>query len=107
MSIFERNEELLEKLEETESRVEKIRIEGKDSADPGEKERLAAEIKSCLVQLVRNVETCRGDVAKLGGALVLPDLLDVFRRYGGIFEIEGLDNQVKNLERMWETAADT
>ena len=106
MSIFDHNEEMLEKLEAAESRVEKIRIEGVGTADSAEKARLAAEIKSLVSQLARNVEKCKGDVQKLGGALVLPDLLDVFKRYGQIFEIENLENQIRSLERMWERASD-
>ena len=106
VSIFDHNEEMLEKLEAAESRVEKIRIEGVGTADSAEKARLAAEIKSLVSQLARNVEKCKGDVQKLGGALVLPDLLDVFKRYGQIFEIENLENQIRSLERMWERASD-
>ena len=106
VSIFDHNEEMLEKLEAAESRVEKIRIEGVGTADSAEKARLAAEIKSLVSQLARNVEKCKGDVQKLGGALVLPDLLDVFKRYGQIFEIENLENQIRSLERVWERASD-
>jgi len=104
MSIFEENEEILEKLEQAEARVEKIRIEGSGSADPEEKKQLALEIKSCVSRLVENIEAGAGDVQALGGALVLVDLLEVLKRYNGVFGIPRLDRQIQELETMWENA---
>ena len=102
MSIFEENESLLEKLEEAEARVEKIQIDGVDSVDEQTREQLALEIKTIVSRLVANVVACSDDADALGGALVLMDLIEVFKRYADIFNIAGIKDQISVLEKMWE-----
>ncbi|OGF98508.1 MAG: hypothetical protein A2Z86_05620 [Candidatus Glassbacteria bacterium GWA2_58_10] len=102
MSLFEENEEILEELEGVEHRLEKVKLEGADSAPPEEKEAIALEIKRCITRLAANVEASQGDVQALGGAVVLADLLEVLKRYSDIFRIPQLDLQLASLEEMWE-----
>lgn len=102
MSIFEQNEELLEKLEQAEALVERARIDG-ESAEVNRAE-VAAGIKSCIVQLAENINSAGDDIQKLGGALVVPDLIDVLQRYNEVFEIEGLDGIIEKLEKLWAAA---
>ena len=102
MSFFEENESLLDTLEETESRVEKIKIDGGDSADSETKKQLALEIKTIVGRLVGNVAASSGDVEALGGALVLMDLMEVLKRYHGVFDVDGMDEQLGSLEKMWK-----
>lgn len=102
MSLFEENEEILDELEGVEHRLEKVKLEGADSATPEEKEAIAVEIKRCVARLAANVEASRGDVQALGGALVLMDLLEVLKRYREVFRIPKLDQRLASLEEMWE-----
>lgn len=102
MSIFERNEELLEKLEQAEALVERARIDG-DAANV-DRTQVAAEIKSCVLQLVGNIRSAGDDIQKLGGALVVPDLIEVLGRYREVFDIEGLDGLIEKLEKLWTAA---
>ncbi len=104
MSLFEENENLLEMIEEAETRVEKIKIDGLDSASQEEKNLLAREIKTYVSRLVDNIETSNEDVQALGGALVLVDLLEVLKRYKKIFQIPKLEKELENLEKMWENS---
>jgi len=102
MSLFEENESLLETLEEAEARVEKIKIDGVDSVDDETRKQLALEIKTVVSRLVDNVAASSDDVEALGGALVLVDLIEVLKRYTGVFDIDGIAEQLANLEKMWE-----
>ena len=99
MLLFEEIEQILDELDQAESRLEKIRIDGVESVDAGQCRELALEIKKLVVRVVNNVEACGGAAEKLGGALVLMDLTEVLRRYGEIFEVEGLDASLKKLEK--------
>lgn len=100
MSFFEENESLLDTLEEAEPRVEKIKTESADSADSETRKQLALEIKTVVSRLVNNVSASSGDVEALGGALVLMDLIEVLKRYKGVFDIDGAAEQVGSLEKM-------
>lgn len=102
MSFFEENESLLETLEEAEARVEKIKIEGVDSVDKETRKQLALEVKTIVGRLVDNVAASSDDVEALGGALVLVDLMEILKRYAGVFDINGIAEQLANLEKMWE-----
>ena len=102
MSLFEENESLLDTLEEAEARVEKIKIDGVDSVDDETRKQLALEIKTVVSRLVDNVAASSDDVEALGGALVLVDLIEVLKRYTGVFDIDGIAEQLANLEKMWE-----
>lgn len=102
MSIFEQNEELLEKLEQAEALVERARIDGE--ASEVNRAEVAAEIKSCVVRLTENIRAAGDDIQKLGGALVVPDLIDVLRRYSRVYDIEGLDGIIEKLEKLWAAA---
>ena len=102
MDIFEENENLLDRLESAEDTLESIRIGGVDSADEQAKKELALEIKTCVADLVDNVRSSGSDAEVLGGAVVLMDLIEVFKRYNGIFEIEGMGGQIEALEKMYE-----
>ncbi|MBN2288939.1 MAG: hypothetical protein JXQ83_06360 [Candidatus Glassbacteria bacterium] len=104
MTIFEENESLLDTLEGAEAKVEKIKIDGVDSVDEQARNKLALEIKTVVSRLVANVAAGDGDAEALGGALVLMDLIEVFKRYLGIFDIPGMDEQIASLEKMWEEA---
>jgi ABC-type transporter Mla MlaB component len=102
MSLFEENESLLDTLEEAEARVEKIKIDGVDSVDDETRKQLALEIKTIIRRLVDNVAASSDDVEALGGALVLVDLMEVLKRYTEVFDIDGIAEQLANLEKMWE-----
>jgi len=102
MSLFEENESLLDTLEEAEARVEKIKIDGVDSVDDETRKQLALEIKTIVSRLVDNVAASSDDVEALGGALVLVDLIEVLKRYTGVFDIDGIAEQLANLEKMWK-----
>jgi len=102
MSLFEENESLLDTLEEAEARVEKIKIDGVDSVDDETRKQLALEIKTIVSRLVVNVAASSDDVEALGGALVLVDLIEVLKRYTEVFDIDGIAEQLANLEKMWE-----
>ena len=102
MSLFEENESLLDTLEEAEARVEKIKIDGVDSVDDETRKQLALEIKTVVSRLVDNVAASSDDVEALGGALVLVDLMEGLKRYTGVFDIDGIAEQLANLEKMWE-----
>lgn len=102
MSLFEENESLLDTLEEAEARVEKIKIDGVDSVDDETRKQLALEIKTIVSRLVDNVAASSDDVEALGGALVLVDLIEVLKRYTEVFDIDGIAEQLANLEKMWE-----
>ena len=102
MSLFEENESLLDTLEEAEARVEKIKIDGMDSVDDETRKQLALEIKTIVSRLVDNVAASSDDVEALGGALVLVDLIEVLKRYTEVFDIDGIAEQLANLEKMWE-----
>ena len=102
MSLFEENESLLDTLEEAEARVEKIKIDGMDSVDDETRKQLALEIKTIVSRLVVNVAASSDDVEALGGALVLVDLIEVLKRYTEVFDIDGIAEQLANLEKMWE-----
>ncbi len=104
MSLFEENENLLEMIEEAETRVEKIKIDGPESSSQEGKNLLAREIKTYISKLVDNIATSNGDVQALGGALVLVDLLEVLKRYKEIFQIPKLEKELGNLEKMWENS---
>jgi len=104
MSLFEENENILTRIEETEARLEKIKIEGLTTAAKEEKEEIAREIKRCVKQLVDNIEASDGDVQALGGALVVPDLIGVLRRYEEVFQIPNLSQGLDTLEKMWENS---
>jgi hypothetical protein len=99
-SVFEDNERILDELENAEHRLEKIRIEGAGSADSNEKSALAAEIKTLVVRLAANIQSCDSDVEQLGGAVVLADLADVLERYAGVFEIDGLEERLEEIRSM-------
>ena len=102
MSLFEDNESLLDTLEEAEAKVEKIQIDGVDSADEEARKQLALEIKTIVSRLVNNVVASSGDVQALGGALVLMDLIEVLKRYAKVFDISGIEEQIDSLEKMWK-----
>ena len=102
MSFFEENESLLDTLEEAESRVEKIKTESADSADSETRKQLALEIKTVVSRLVNNVSASSVDVEALGGALVLMDLIEVLKRYDGVFDIDGVAELIDSLEKMWK-----
>ncbi|MCE5272308.1 hypothetical protein LLH00_13600 [bacterium] len=102
MSIFEQNEALLEELEQAESLVEKARIQG--VAAGVDRLQVASRIKTCVAALAENIRAAGGDIQALGGALVVPDLIEVLGRYSGVFDIEGLDSLIEELERMWNAA---
>ena len=102
MSLFEENESLLDTLEEAEARVEKIKIDGVDSVDDETRKQLALEIKTIVSRLVDNVAASSDDVEAIGGALVLVDLIEVLKRYTEVFDIDGIAEQLANLEKMWE-----
>ncbi len=102
MSFFEENESLLDTLEAAESRVEKIKIGSADPADSRTRKQLALEVKTVVSRLVNNISASSGDVEALGGALVLMDLMEVLKRYDGVFDIDGLTEQIGILEKMWK-----
>ena len=102
MSLFEENENILTQIEETEAKLEKIKIEGLDTATDEEKEEIAKQIKRCVKQLIDNIEASGGDVQALGGALVVPDLLEVLKKYAEVFQIPNLSQGLERLEKMWE-----
>jgi hypothetical protein len=102
VSIFELNEALLEELEQAESLVEKARIEGVSAGV--DRVQVAAQIKTCVAALAENVRTAGGDIQALGGALVVPDLIEVLGRYSGVFDLDGLDSLIEELEKMWNAA---
>jgi len=102
MSLFEENESLFKTLEEAEAKVEKIQINGADSAGEETRKQLALEIKTIVSRLVHNVAASSGDVQALGGALVLMDLIEVLKRYAEVFDISGIEEQIDSLEKMWK-----
>jgi hypothetical protein len=104
MSLFEENENLLEMIEEAETRVEKIKIDGPESSSQEGKNLLARDIKTYISRLVDNIAASNGDVQALGGALVLVDLLEVLKRYKKIFQMPKLEKELENLEKMWESS---
>ena len=87
MSFFEENESL---------------IESADSADNETRKQLALEIKTVVSRLVNNVSASSGGVEALGGALVLMDLIEVLKRYDGVFDIDGVAELIDSLEKMWK-----
>lgn len=104
MTLIEENDSLLDSLEQAEAEVEKIKVEGGDSADEESKRQVALDIKIALSGLVDNIKACGGDVEALGGALVLTDLVEALSRYNGVFEVPGLAEQLALLEKMIEDA---
>ena len=104
MNIFEENENLLDRLEVAEDQLESIRIEGTDSVDEKSKKELALEIKTCVSTLVDNVNRSGSDAEALGGAIVLMDLIEVFKRYTGVLKIDGMGGQIEALEKMYEAS---
>lgn len=100
MELFKDCEQILDELEQAESRVEKIRIEGVENTGLEERKALALTIKKLLKRVIINVEACGGKAEKLGGALVLMDLAEVLRRYGDIFDLPGLEETMQKLEKM-------
>lgn len=102
MSLFEENENILTEIEDAESKLEMMKIKSKKGKTNGDKKEVALEIKSNLVKLVRNISKASGDVQKLGGALVLADLIEVINKYKEIFEIPDLKKNLEALEKMWE-----
>lgn len=103
-SLFERNEQIFDELEQAENLLEKIRIDGADKTDSEEKSALAAQLKSNVSELVANIAASGGDVEQLGGAIVLHDLVDVLERYEGVFEIPGLVERLAEVRNMIEQA---
>jgi len=99
-SLFEENEQILDELEQAEHELEKIRIEGADSASVDRKSEIAAAIKSLVSRMSGNIAASGGKVELLGGAVVLADLHDVLERYSGVFEIPGIEEQLALLQRM-------
>ncbi|MEA1996308.1 MAG: hypothetical protein U9N45_01650, partial [Gemmatimonadota bacterium] len=61
-----------------------------------------ARMKKIVSQLVLNITDSSGDLRKLGGALVLADLIDALKRYKDVFDIPKLDQELKKLERIWK-----
>ena len=101
-SLFEENEQILDELEQAENQLEKIRIDGPESADAAEKSELAAALKSLVTRLAENIAASGGKVEQLGGAVVLADLNDVLERYNGVFDIPGIDERIAEVQRMIE-----
>ena len=100
MELFEESDQILDELEQAESRVEKIKIDGVENAGLEERRELALEIKTLLKRVMNNVEACGGNAEKLGGALVLMDLAEVLKRYREIFDLPGLADILQKLEKM-------
>ncbi len=103
-SLFEENERIFDDLEQAEHCLEKIRIEGADSAEAAEKCELAGSIKSLVSRLVRNIEVSQCKVERLGGAVVLLDLAEVLERYEAVFDIPGLTERLDEVRTMIEQA---
>ena len=101
-SLFEDNEQILDDLEQAEHRLEKIKIDGAESADSDEKSEIALNIKTLVSRLAVNVGAAGGKVEELGGAVVLGDLLDVLERYSGVFELDGLEERIAEVQQMIE-----
>ena len=101
-SLFEENDQILDELEQTEHRLEKIKIDGAESVDSTERSEIAATIKTLVTRLTKNIATSGGKVDKLGGVVVLTDLLEVLERYESVFEIPGIADCLAELRQMIE-----
>ena len=104
-SLFEENDQILDELEQAEHRLEKIKIDGADSVDSTERSAIAATIKNLVSRLAVNIAASGGKVDKLGGAVVLADLLEVLERYEGVFEIPGIADRLAELRQMIEDSS--
>ena len=104
MSIFEDNEALLDKIEQAEATVEKVKIDDREAVPQQEREAVASGLKEYLTRLVGNIRDAGDDVQQLGGAIVLADLIEVLERYQGVFRIPGLEESLAALKEMWEKA---
>lgn len=104
MTLFEETEKLFEVIEEEEAKLEKIKIEGSETADIQAKKEVALALKKAVSALVNNVAASGGDMEEMGGALVMMDLLEILKRYQDIFDIPQLPEQLSNLEKMWEAS---